>query len=182
MKIKRSAAIIAIICIALIAGILINFVWTLFEKLSYPRQYSEYVEKYSLEYNIPEALIYATIKVESNFDPNVVSSAGAMGLMQMLPSTYEWLTSKLGDEYSQDALYDPETNIKYGTYYLQYLYSRFGSWEKAIIAYNWGEGNFSDFLASEGYTEGDYNSIPAEETRNYVKKVMHHWKKYKELY
>lgn len=173
---------VIILILALVLGIVANFVIDAIYRLIYPEDYQIIVEKYAKKYSVPKELVFAVIKVESNFDPNVVSSAGAMGLMQMLPSTYEWLTSKLGDEYSQDALYDPETNIKYGTYYLQYLYSRFGSWEKAIIAYNWGEGNFSDFLASEGYTEGDYNSIPAEETRNYVKKVMHHWKKYKELY
>ena len=173
---------IVILVLALLFGIIGNFVIDTIYRWVYPEEYHRLVEKYADKYSVPSELVFAIIKVESNFDSDVVSSAGAVGLMQIMPSTYEWLASKLGDEYSQDDLYNPETNIKYGTYYLQYLYSRFGSWEKAIIAYNWGEGNFSDFLASEGYTEGDYNSIPAEETRNYVKKVMHHWKKYKELY
>ena len=133
-------------------------------------------------YSVPEELVFAIIKVESNFDPNVVSSKGAIGLMQMLPSTYKWLSTKLKEEYDEAKLYDPETSIKYGTYYLQYLYSRFGSWEKAIIAYNWGEGNFEEFIEDNGYTEGDYNSIPVTETRNYIKKVMRYWEKYNELY
>lgn len=173
---------IIILVVALILGVVANAVIDAIYRLVYPEDYHSFVRKYAEKYSVPEELVFAVIKVESNFDPNVVSSAGAMGLMQMLPSTYEWLTTKLADEYSQDDLFDPETNIKYGTYYLQYLYSRFGSWEKAIIAYNWGEGNFGEFLNSEGYTEGNYDSIPVTETRNYVKKVMHHWKKYNELY
>lgn len=173
---------VIILILTLILGVVANFVIDAIYRLIYPEEYHSLVKKYAEKYSVPEEIVFAVIKVESNFDPDVVSSAGAVGLMQMLPSTYEWLTSKLGDEYSKDDLYDPETNIKYGTYYLQYLYSRFGSWEKAIIAYNWGEGNFGEFLANEGYTEGDYDSIPVDETRKYVKKVMHHWKKYKELY
>ena len=103
--------------------------------------------------------------------------------MQMLPSTYKWLAEdKLGEPSFTAMLYDPEVNIKYGTYYLQYLYAKFGSWEKVIIAYNWGEGNFAEFFEQEGYEEGDYSSIPVTETKNYIRKVMHHWEKYNELY
>ena len=179
----RDKLIFVIILVAsLILGVVANAVIDAVYRLVYPEEYHQLVTKYAEEYSVPEELVFAIIKVESNFDPDTVSSADARGLMQMLPSTYRWLCSKLGEEYDESNLFDPEINIKYGTYYLQYLYSRFGSWEKVIIAYNWGEGNFSEFLQNEGYTEGDYDSIPVGETRNYVKKVMHHWEKYKELY
>ena len=182
-KSKRDIRVFVLILImALLIGILANLIIDAIYRLVYPENYQQIVEKYAKKYSVPKELIFAVIKVESNFNPNDVSSAGAMGLMQIIPSTYEWLTTKLGEEYCEENLYDPEINIKYGTYYLQYLYSRFGSWEKAIIAYNWGETNFSEFLATNGYSEGDYDSIPVKETKNYVKKVMHHWKKYKELY
>ena len=103
--------------------------------------------------------------------------------MQMLPSTYIWLAEdKLSEIAFSQMLYDPTTNIKYGTYYLRYLHSRFNSWELAIIAYNWGEGNLTKFLAENEYEEGDYDSIPVKETRNYIKKVMQYWEKYNELY
>ena len=173
---------VIILIMSLCLGIIGNAVIDMIYRWIYPEEYHSIVVKYADMHSVPEELVFAVIKVESNFDPDVVSSAGAIGLMQMLPSTYEWLTSKLGDVYSEYGLYDPETNIKYGTYYLQYLYSRFGSWEKAVIAYNWGEGNFSKFLEDNGYESGDYDSIPVGETKNYVKKVMHHWKKYNELY
>ncbi len=181
-RLRDGRVFILILILALVLGVVANAVIDTIYRWVFPEKYHSIVNKYAEQHSVPEQLVFAIIKVESNFDPSVVSSAGAMGLMQMLPSTYEWLTTKLGDSYSKDDLYDPETNIRYGTYYLQYLYSRFGTWEKAIIAYNWGEGNFSEFLDNEGYTEGDYDSIPVTETKNYVKKVMHHWKKYKELY
>ena len=181
-RLRDGRVFILILILALVLGVVANAVIDTIYRWVFPEKYHSIVNKYAEQHSVPEQLVFAIIKVESNFDPSVVSSAGAMGLMQMLPSTYEWLTTKLGDNYSKDDLYDPETNIRYGTYYLQYLYSRFGTWEKAIIAYNWGEGNFSEFLDNDGYTEGDYDSIPVTETKNYVKKVMHHWEKYKELY
>ena len=102
--------------------------------------------------------------------------------MQMIPSTYEFLSKKLGETPVTSLLYDPQTNIKYGAYYLQYLYARFGSWELALAAYNWGEGNLSSYISENGYTEGDYKKIPVKETRNYVKKVLYLWEKYEQLY
>ena len=105
-----------------------------------------------------------------------------MGLMQLMPSTYEWLAEINGEIAFTSALYEPEVNIKYGTYYLQYLYSKFGTWEKALVAYNWGEGRLQNYIKENGYEDGDYTEIPVKETRNYVKKVLHHWEKYKELY
>lgn len=176
-------AILLIIIAAIIFGFLCNILITCVEKLIFPKEYRDIVMAYSKEYAVPTELIFAIIKVESNFDKNAKSHAGAIGLMQMIPSTYEWLSkSHFGELTITDMLYDPQINIKYGTYYLRYLYTRFGSWEKAIIAYNWGEGNFEEFIEDNGYTEGDYNSIPVTETRNYIKKVMRYWEKYNELY
>ena len=182
IKPRDARVFILILIMSILLGVIGNAVIDIIYRWVYPEKYHNIVLKYSNEYSVPSELVFAIIKVESDFDPQALSHAGAMGLMQMIPSTYEWLASKLGEEPRVALLYDPETNIKYCTYYLSYLYSRFGTWEKAIIAYNWGEGNFSNFLEEEGYTEGDYNSIPVKETRNYVKKVMHHWKKYNELY
>ena len=164
-------------------GLLSDYIFKYVEKAIYPEEYYEIVIKYSKDYSIPAALTFAVIKTESNFDKDVISSAGAMGLMQIMPSTYEWLAqAKFNETANVSLLFDPETNIRYGTYYLQYLYTKFGTWEKALIAYNWGEGNFKRHLDEYGYTEGDYDSIPITETRNYVKKVLHHWEKYEKLY
>ena len=187
MKKSNVLTTIFIVFLALVlltVGLLSDYIFKYVEMAIYPDGYYELVVKYSKEYSVPTALTFAVIKVESDFDTNTESSAGALGLMQIMPSTYEWLAkTKFAETPNVSLLYTPEINIKYGTYYLQYLYERFDySWEKAIIAYNWGEGNFKSFIEEHGYTEGDYDSIPVTETRNYVKKVLHHWKKYDMLY
>ncbi len=182
LKAREIRVFIIILVMSLVFAVIANAAIESLYKWLYPAKHHDIVAKYSAEYSVPKELVFAVIKVESDFDERAVSSAGAIGLMQMLPSTYEWLTAILGEEYSETNLYVPETSIKYGTYYLSYLYSRFGSWEKALIAYNWGEGNFSKFLENEEYTEGDYDSIPVGQTKHYVKKVIHHWKKYEEIY
>ena len=177
------ALIVFLILLFATVGLLSDHVFKDVEKIIYPEEYYELVVKYSEENSVPAALTFAVIKVESNFDKYAESSVGAMGLMQIMPSTYKWLAQSKFDEIPITALlHTPETNIRYGTYYLRYLYDKFGTWEKALIAYNWGEGNFKKFLDEHGYTAGDYDSIPVKETRNYVKKVLHHWAKYEELY
>lgn len=179
----KAQTVLIILIVSLLLGFLLDLVFRGVETtLIYPQKYASTVKKYSEKYSVPQELVYAVIKTESNFKSDAVSSAGAIGLMQMLPETYEWLALRLGERAEAALLYDPETNIRFGTYYLQYLYSRFGSWERAIIAYNWGEGNFSEFIAKNGYTEGSFSSIPVTETRNYVKRVLDAKEKYKNLY
>ena len=183
----RAVVIAAIIAGAILLGILVDFGWGKIEQTTHPKTYASYVRQYAYEFNVPESIIYAVIKVESGFDPNAESSVGARGLMQMMPSTFEELTSDayLGDNLSADELYDPEVSIKYGTYYLSYLHSYFdGNWDNAIAAYNGGMGNVSKWLADPQYSDGEGNltSIPFEETRNYVSKVNKEIESYKKLY
>ena len=179
--------------IFLIVAALLGSVWGFdaltdtVEQNTHPKKYSEYVSKYSKEYGIPEHIIYAVIKVESNFDPKARSSAGAMGLMQMMPETFLWLTGgqHLGENLPADALYDPEVSIKYGAYYLRYLYRKFDyNWDNAFAAYNAGEGNVKTWLSSDEYSDGEggLKKIPFPETKNYVKKVNKNIKSYKKLY
>lgn len=182
-KVFNTRVVVILLILALLLGMLASVLVSCAEMLIYPREYRDLVNKYAEKYAVPKELIYAVIKAESNFKCDAESHAGALGLMQMLPSTCEWLAkSHFYEDPSSLSLYDPETNIKYGTYYLQYLFSRFGSWEKAIIAYNWGEGNLTSFLESNNYIEGKYRSIPVKETRNYVSKVTRYWEKYNKLY
>ena len=188
-KFRRPLAIISIFIIALVVGLLVDVCWSTLEKVAYPRKYSEFVTKYSEEFNVPEDLIYATIRVESSFDPEAISSAGARGLMQMMPSTFEWLTSDehLGEHLTPNKLYDPETNIRYGVYYLKYLYSKF-DYDPDLVsaAYNGGEGNVAEWLLDERYADGEggLKDYPDEfeETKNYVKKIRNSRKMYQKLY
>lgn len=125
----------------------------------YNVDYNAIIENAANKYNINSAVIKAVIKAESNFNPNVVSSAGAMGLMQLMPDT----ARGLGVE---DA-FDPVQNIEGGVKFLRSMLDQFGgNLELALAAYNAGPGNVTK-----------YGGIPPfEETQEYVKKIMSYLK------
>ena len=178
-------ALIAVLAIGL--GFLADFLITCLEKNAYPQEYAEYVEVYAEAYGVPEGLVYAVIRTESSFDSGAVSPVGAVGLMQLMPSTFEWLTDdKLFEHLESGMLYDPETNIKYGTYCLSFLYDRYGDWELALAAYNGGLGNVDKWLEDDRYAdadgEGGLTRIPFKETRQFVARVTDAWEMYDRLY
>lgn len=181
---KRTITIISI----LIVSALVAFCWvgidTALTKKTHPLEYKETVELYADEYSVPKELIYAVIKTESKFKSDVVSRAGAIGLMQITPDTFTWLCNKNQDSDNNiNRLYNPEANIKYGVYYLDMLYSEFGSWETALAAYNAGPTNVRDWLSnSELSQDGVLTHIPFKETREYVEKVMTAKETYLKLY
>ncbi len=184
---KRIIAILLIICFSIGGGIAINEIWNTLERYTYPTNYTDIIAEASREFDVPQYIIYATIKVESDFDPYAESSAGAVGLMQMMPSTFEWLTSDehLAENLSRKKLEDPKTSIRYGTYYLSYLYRKFDyNWDTAFAAYNGGEGNVAEWLKNPEYSDlnGNLTKIPFKETRNYVKKINSAIETYQKLY
>ena len=149
----------------------------------YPRKYSETVERCASLYGVPPQIIYAVIKTESNFDPEAVSSAGAIGLMQIMPSTFSWLTELMDEEHDISALRDPAINIQYGTFFLRYLYDLYGNYNTAFAAYNAGIGNVSKWLESEQYSHnGQLTAIPFAETAVYVQAVTERAERYQKLY
>ena len=190
-KTNYGLIVLIVLVVSILFGFLFDIVLTTVEKRIYqkPEEYVPFVEQYAEEFGVPVDLVYAVIKTESGFDSSAVSRKGAIGLMQMMPATFEWLTDDILREYlGIGMLYDPETNIKYGTYYLSRLYNRFGDWDTALAAYNGGEGNVSEWLKDKKYSDDGIklktDKIPDEfsETKNYVKKVNKALKKYKELY
>lgn len=153
----------------------------------YKQEYSEHVTEYAVKYDVDEALVYAVIRTESGFREDVKSSAGAVGLMQIMPDTFKWLQEKESGsvKYGADKLTDPEINIRYGTYYLSYLLSHYnGNEELAIAAYNAGMTNVDKWLKDERYSEdGDsLKKIPYKETAKYVKRVTKTKGVYETLY
>ena len=140
------------------------------------RTYVDEFRPYAQKYEIEVSWYLAVTRQESGFDKNAVSSAGAKGLMQLLPSTAEWIADLMGWEYQEDMLFDPAYNIRMGTWYIYYLSSKFdGDWW--IAAYNAGEWRVTQWL-SDGIAIED---IPFEETRNYIKKVKNYQRQYASL-
>lgn len=185
MKKFTKKAITAVLLILLVtgAGFLYNFLVGIYERSTHPLLYREYVEGYSSFYGVPSDIIYAVIKIESGFDSNALSHRGAVGLMQITPDTFSWLMTKTGDEYSSDALYSPHINIKYGVFFLNYLYGEFGSWETVYAAYNAGMARVKGWLADPAISEnGKLVAIPFEETRRYVMLVGRAAETYRRLY
>ena len=181
----KGLVIAVIVLISIGLGFFADFIVTCCEKSAYPRGYSEYVTIYAEKYGVPETLVYAVIRTESDFESGAVSGAGAVGLMQLMPSTFKWLTDDMLFEHLESGmLYDPETNIRYGTYCLSYLYDRYGRWDLAIAAYNGGLGNVDEWLEDDRYADGEggLKRIPFKETRQFVSRVTEAWEMYDKLY
>lgn len=159
---------------------------TKIKKTQYPVKYSHFVEKYSEEFNIDKYLVYAVIRTESRFDKYAVSSANAKGLMQLTDKTGQECADKLKlSNYSGNALFDPEINIRLGCYYLKKLLDTYdGRLNVALAAYNGGPGNVEKWLSDRNYsdTNGNLINIPFEETQNYVKRVIDARQMYAEIY
>lgn len=155
-------------------------------KKLYKLEYSEYVYKYANENNIDPYLIFSIIKAESNFERNIQSSSGAIGLMQLMESTAVEMGNEIGEEVViKEALYNAEMNIKIGTSYYAYLVKRYdGNEHLALAAYNAGIGNVDRWIEEGTIKEdgSDLENIPFKETNNYVRKIIRNYKIYKELY
>lgn len=149
----------------------------------YPLDYEAYVIEYAAAYDVPPEMVYAIIKTESNFDPQATSHRNAYGLMQITQETFWWAQAKMGVEEEID-FYDPETNIKYGTYIYSLFYQEFGNERAALCAYNAGRGNVNSWLSDPAYSSNgtEIEVIPFEETRNYVDKVLASKQAYEQLY
>lgn len=156
------------------------------KRARYPIKYEEVVNKYSEEYEIDPLMVYSIIKVESSFNENAESNKGARGLMQITPSTGEWIAEKLNiKDFNSDKLFSPETNIMMGTWYFGYLTKKFdGDINLAIAAYNAGPGSVQNWLNDKELSRNgeDLHRIPFKETENYVKKFSNAYEQYKQLY
>lgn len=172
--------------IAVIVAIILTVVIVLRNviiKINYPQKYSEYVEKYSNEYQIDKELIYAMIKSESHFKHNAISNKNAMGLMQILESTAYEVAEQLQKEVTKDELLNPEINICLGTKYISNLIKRYGNIELAVASYNAGIGNVDNWI-EKGIIRKDgtnLENIPFKETNNYVRKIFRDYEIYKQI-
>lgn len=179
---KKKTSIKVILVLILFSIIFIGFNFKSIEEMFYPRRYSEYVQKYSKEYNIDEYLVYSVIKAESKFIPDAQSHKGAKGLMQISDTTAKWAEKEIGIDSKK--IFEPETNIKTGCWYLARLYKEFGKRDLVIAAYNGGSGNVRKWLEDEEYSKDGVNlhDIPFEETLKYVDKVNNNYSMYEKIY
>ena len=183
--IRKSAVAVALVLLILIVGFGVWFAGRAIEKATYPTRYREYVEQYAEQYELEPALVFAVIKTESSFRADAISSVGAIGLMQIMPSTAEKLAKRLGEETPTEAeLREPETNVRYGCAMLAWMRGEFGSMNTVLAAYNAGWGNVSKWLADEAYSSDGVtlHTIPFKETENFVSRVNLAAEKYRELY
>lgn len=152
-------------------------------KQIYKVEYKEVIDKYSEEYNVDRILMYSLIKKESKYDPLAISKKGAIGLTQVMPETGEYIAKLLkDDDYNENSLFDAETNIKYGSFYLAKLDKDFnGDLEAVIASYNGGEGNVRKWM-SENNGHLDEEKIPFKQTKDYVKIIKRDYKIYDYLY
>lgn len=157
------------------------------QKIIYKKEYSEYVQKYALEYNVDENLIYAVIKAESNFKVDAKSSKDAIGLMQLMESTamdiLRQINITISDEELEEKLKEPDININLGTKYLSILLEKYQNVELAVTAYNAGIGTVDNWI-EKGIIKNDgsdIENVPYKETNNYVRKILRDYKIYSNL-
>ncbi len=153
----------------------------------FPKNYSQYVNAYSREYNVDENFIYAIIRTESHFDENAVTNAGAKGLMQITEDTYKWAKNKMrvDDGSTYENIFDPNVNIKYGTYILSILFSEFKDEKTVAAAYHAGRGIVKKWLTNDDSTQEESLEIDKYKfpiTDSYVNKVIDAKNMYEKLY
>ncbi|NCB48666.1 MAG: lytic transglycosylase domain-containing protein [Clostridia bacterium] len=163
------------ICVAVIIGGAL-----IFYQMKYPVRYQEFVVKYANEYSLDKTLVCSLINEESSFNPNAVSSKGAMGLMQITSATGEFIAKKLDDEFVEENLFDPETNIRYGCFYLDYLRTKFVDEEVYLSAYNAGETTVRLWLSNSNLSNDGVtlSTIPYKITREYTTSILQGKKHY----
>ena len=172
--------VVVVIAVLVAVGALVGF--PLAERAYYKLAYEPLIQQAADEYQVNPYWIAAMIKCESDFDPEAVSKAGAIGLMQMMEDTADDV-ARWGlvdtDRYDPANLTDPETSINYGTAYLRYLVEYYHEMNPAIAAYNAGMGNVDAWL--EG-SDDVREVIEFAETEKYLEAVNRAKESYERLY
>lgn len=149
--------------------------------------WQEHIEKYAAQYNLQPAFVMAIIRNESSFRTNAESNVGARGLMQLMPDTAEWIASKLDDDsYTFDRMWDAETNIRYGCWYLGYLTRLFhGDAELVSAAYHTGQTTITQWLSDRDRSSDgvslDLDRLPDGPTKQYIGRVTQTYGIYQSL-
>lgn len=189
---RRFARLLKFVTIlVLVLGIGSLGLWLLFDRhpevtvQNYPVEYESLIRAYAAENGLQPAYVASVILAESSYRPEAVSSVNAQGLMQILPSTAEWIAGKFDEAYTENCLFDPETNIRYGCWYLGFLMNRYdGDMKCASAAYHAGQGTVDKWLDDPNYSSDGktLDTIASEATNTYVARVLRYYEKYAEIY
>lgn len=150
-----------------------------------PVVYEDWIRAYAEENDLEPAYVAAVILAESSYRPDAVSSVGARGLMQLMEETAGDVAGWLGEEFDWDAMFDPETNIRYGCCLLGRLMRRYdGDMRCASSAYHQGMGTVDRWLSDPNYSEDGKTLavIASSVTNNYVEKILRYYERYTEIY
>ena len=154
--------------------------------ITHPIKYKNEIIKYSNEYNLSPDLVASVINTESHFKKNAQSNKNALGLMQIKLSTVEFLIKyyNLNETIEKTNLFNPDTNIKFGCMYLNYLNKKFKNISTSLCAYNAGETVVRSWLNDSKYSEDKLTlkDIPFKETKNYILKIESNLKFYKKVF
>ncbi|MEE1200013.1 MAG: lytic transglycosylase domain-containing protein [Christensenellales bacterium] len=148
-------------------------------------KYEDLIRQYAQQNQIPAAYVASVVMAESSYRPEAVSSENAQGLMQILPSTAEWIAPKLGESYIEGSLFDPETNLRYGCWYLGFLMERFDGDMRCVTAgYHAGQGKVDQWLENPEYSSDGktLEFIPYDSTRAYVNRIEEFYRYYEDIY
>ena len=151
----------------------------------YPFDYRELICRYAAQQSLDPLLVAALIKTESNYRTDAISTRGAVGLMQLMPETARWVAAKRGEPFNAALLFDPEANIRFGTWYLTHLRQEFGGDTLlALAAYNGGRTNVKKWLEEQTWTGRaiDLDQVPFPETRQFIRKTIWTYRIYTYLY
>jgi soluble lytic murein transglycosylase len=151
---------------------------------AYPRPWPEAARAAAASRGLRPELLYAIMRQESSYDPDVVSYAGAVGLMQVMPATAQKLADRHGIEVRRDMLFLPDWNLRFGATYVDQLLQQLeGQVPLAVAAFNAGAANVRSWLDERGELPLDHfvERIPFDQTRNYVRHVISHYARYRYL-
>lgn len=184
----RVGAFLLLIALSIGFGFGFDAVATAVERSNHPRPegLAPSVAENAASYGIPEHILWATLKVNSDFTSNAVSDGGAIGLCQLTPAQFSFICTELLGTEAQDAgmLYDPATNLRAGSAYLSYLYDRYGVWNHTFAAYRAGTEAVDAWLADPALVseQGVLTEIPNPETAEFVESMQKAVRYYAELY
>ena len=151
----------------------------------FPKAYWDDLKRFSTQNELDPYLVASLIRQESEFNPNAISHANAVGLMQLLPVTGKKVAKDVKlHHFNASQLYTPAVNLQLGTRYFKSMVDKFGSFEYALAAYNAGSDRVEDWLSQGKYRDPQefVESIPFTETREYVQAILRNANVYKQLY